>query len=154
MHRLPYNCRWRIIDTPPGMNPRGCSGYVCPNGLRWRLRGLPGRTALSPEPQDVEGGIMIAMQTRPTVRARMPADGEPFVHEHTAARTRLAGERRRHRYDCLSSLSRFERQDAQEGAPPSVRNGLRQVVIPQHVGRLQVFVIDRVVLLDQGKRRL
>jgi hypothetical protein len=66
----------------------------------------------------------------------------------------VRGERRRHGYDCLASFYRFARQDAQERTPPGVRDALCHVVIPEHVGRLQVFVIDRVVRLHQRQRRL
>src|SRR5260221_12981302 len=84
----------------------------------------------------------------------MPPDGEPLVDQQAATRTGLRGERRRHGYHRLSSVCCFERQDAQEPAPSSVRNGLRQMVILEHVGRLQVFVIDGVVLAYEGERRL
>ena len=32
------------IDTPPGLQPHGCSGYAPPTGSRERLAGLPGPT--------------------------------------------------------------------------------------------------------------
>src|SRR5260370_15047267 len=47
----------------------------------------------------------------------------------------------------------LEAQDAQEGAPSGVRDGLRQVVVLQQVGRLQVFYIDGVVLPHEGECR-
>jgi hypothetical protein len=133
------------IDTPLLTSGR-CSGYVCPNGLRSRLNGLPGRTFLSTESQAVAGSVLIAMQTRPAVRAFVPAAGQALVLEHAAARTGLAGGGRRHCNTCLPSLSRCARPDAQEGAPPSVGDGLRQVVVLEQVGRLHVFIGDRGVL--------
>jgi hypothetical protein len=84
----------------------------------------------------------------------MPPNGQAFVHQRTAARTDLRGERGRHGDNCLPSLCRFERQDAQESSPPSVRDGLCQVRALEHVGRLQVFMIDSVILPHQSARRL
>jgi hypothetical protein len=96
---------------------------------------------------------MIALQTRPTLRAFVPADGQALVHEHPAARTGLRGVGRRHPDDSLASCRRLARPDAQEGAPPRVRTGLGQGVIPEQVGRLQVFVRDRVVPTHERARR-
>jgi hypothetical protein len=49
---------------------------------------------------------------------------------------------------------RMPRNAAQERRPARVRNGLGKVVVLQHIGRLQIFVIDRVVVLATGERRL
>src|SRR5215831_6992128 len=97
---------------------------------------------------------MVPMQTGPTVRALMPPDGETFLQQHTAARTGLRGERRRHGYDRLPSLYRFERQDGQEPTPARIADALGEVVILDQVGRLQLFVIDRVALAHQRQGRL
>jgi hypothetical protein len=38
--------------------------------------------------------------------------------------------------------------------PPRITIRLGQVVIPHHVGRLEVFVIDRIMLLNERQRGL
>jgi hypothetical protein len=63
--------------------------------LRRSLRhGSP--TAL-PEPFNILGSVMVAMEARSTVRTGMPADRQALGDEHATARTPLAGERRIHR---------------------------------------------------------
>src|SRR5262249_1034199 len=97
---------------------------------------------------------MVPMQTGPAVRAEVPTDGQTFVHQDAAARTGLRGERRRHGYDRLPSLTRFERQDGQKCTPARIADALGEGMVPDHVGRLQLFVIDGVVLADQRQRGL
>jgi hypothetical protein len=97
---------------------------------------------------------VVSVEAGSAVRAGVPADGQAFVHEHTAARTRLRGERRRHRYTYLPSFRRFARQDGQETTPARITAAFGKVVIPDQVGRLQVFMINGVVLADERQRRL
>jgi hypothetical protein len=104
---------------------------------------------LSTESQDVAGSVLVAMQARPTLWARVPADRQAFVNQYTAARTGLRGERRRHGYDCFASVCCFARQDGQEGAPPRIADARGEVVVFDHVGRLHVFVLAGVVLAHQ-----
>ena len=54
----------------------------------------------------------------------------------------------------LPSIYCFESEDAQECRPPGITDAFGEMVIPDHVGRLQVFVVDRVVGSDQRERRL
>jgi hypothetical protein len=54
----------------------------------------------------------------------------------------------------LPSIRSFESKDGQERAPPGVGDRLRQVVIPDHIGNPQVFVIDHIVRLDELARFL
>jgi hypothetical protein len=54
----------------------------------------------------------------------------------------------------LPSVCCFESKDGEERTPASIGDALGEVVIPEHVGRLQRFVIDGVVLLHQRERRL
>jgi hypothetical protein len=49
----------------------------------------------------------------------------------------------------LPGSYRLESEDGQKRAPPSIADALGQVVVPHHVGELQVFVRDYVVRLDQ-----
>jgi hypothetical protein len=79
----------------------------------------------------------------------MPADRQPLLDRRAAARTGLAGAGRRHGYGWLPSVCCFENKDAQERAPGSITDALGEVVIPDHVGRRQVFMIDDIVGLDE-----
>jgi hypothetical protein len=97
---------------------------------------------------------VVPMQAGSAVRAAMPADGEALMDHHPTARTGLAGECRRHRYDGLASCYRFARQDGQEATPARITDALSEMVVPHHVGRLYVFVIDRVVRSYQRQRCL
>jgi hypothetical protein len=54
----------------------------------------------------------------------------------------------------LPSVHSAEGKHAQVGGPSSVRDSLGEVVILEHVGRLQGFTIDRVVAPDERQRRL
>jgi hypothetical protein len=138
------------VDTPLGPRPRGCSDYACPNGPRSRLRGLPGPTlsaSLSSPAQDGAGGVVVPLQAGATLGARVPANGEALVDQHTTANTRtgLRGERRQHGDDCLASCCRFARQDAQKPTPAGIAAALGELVVLEQVGRLQGFVRERVV---------
>jgi hypothetical protein len=48
----------------------------------------------------------------------------------------------------------LESEDGQERRPAHITDTLGAMVIPDHVGRLQVFVLDGVVLAHQCQRRL
>ena len=52
-------------------------------------------------------------------------------------------------FPAAAACCRFARQDAQERTPARIADALGQVIVLDHVGRLQVFVIDRVVLPEQ-----
>ena len=73
-----------------------------------------------PQPQDVQGSVVIAVQARAAVGAGMPTDGQAFRGDDTAARTGLTGERG---MDCLHSLSgsyRLGSEDGEERTPPRI----------------------------------
>jgi len=72
-------------DTPHGPRPEGFSGYACGTPLRSRLTALSEPTLLVPQPQHVERSVLIAVQTGPTLRALMPADGHALLHDHATA---------------------------------------------------------------------
>src|SRR5262249_40247456 len=84
---------------------------------------------------------------RTLVRLLHPLRAGRPIGEHT--RTVLAGERRRHGYSLLKSVCCFENKDAQERTPPRIGDTLGEVVVPDHVGRLQIFVVDGVVLVHE-----
>jgi hypothetical protein len=84
----------------------------------------------------------------------MPADGQAFLDQHTTARASLARERR---VDCLHLLPStccLESEDAQERTPGRITDALGKVMVPDHVGHLQVFVIDRIIGAHKRERRL
>ena len=58
------------------------------------------------------------------------------------------------RYDLSTGACCLVGEDAQERAPSGILDALGKMVVLEHVGRLQVFVIDGVVLAHEGERRL
>jgi hypothetical protein len=97
---------------------------------------------------------MVPMQTGPTFRAFVPADGQALVHQNPTARTGLRGVRRRYGDDRLASLYRFASQEGQEPAPTRSAAALGELVVLEQVGRLQRFMRAGVVLADQRPRGL
>jgi hypothetical protein len=79
----------------------------------------------------------------------MPANRQAFVDQDAAARADLAGGGRRHGYSSLPSVCCFESEDAQELTPPGIADALGEVMTPDHVGRLHIFVVDRVMLSNE-----
>ena len=75
--------------------------------------------ALSTESQDVAGSVVVPMQARPTLRAQMPADGQACLDDDVAARTRVRGERRRHRYGSLPSVCCIESEALKHADQPA-----------------------------------
>src|SRR5690348_14807154 len=108
-------------------------------------------TLLLPQPEDIQRGVVVPMETRPTLRAGMPADGQAHGQalrdDDTAARTCLAGERGIDRLHSLPGARSLESEDSEKRAPPGIKNALGQVVVSHQVGDPQVFVIDDVVRL-------
>src|SRR5260370_15892117 len=91
------------------------------------------------------------MEARSARWARMPADREPLLDHLTAAGPGWRGVGRRHGYGSLPSVRCFESEDGAKLAPAGITDALGEGVVSHHVGRLQVFVIEGVVLLDQGQ---
>src|SRR5262249_4617944 len=81
-------------------------------------------------------GIVVPMQTRATVWAGMPADGQAFLDQHTTARARLARVGRRHSYDSPTGPCCLVGEDAHEATPPGIADALGEVMVLDHVGRL------------------
>src|SRR5258708_37239090 len=136
-------------NTPQGLKPHGFSDYARPNGPRWRPKAVSRPTLRLPQPQDVPRGVVVAVQTRPTVWAGVPANRQTFLHDDPAARTGLAGERGSDRLHSLPGSCSLESEDGQERAPPGIGDALGQGVVLHQVADPQVFVIDHVVLLDE-----
>ena len=52
----------------------------------------------------------------------------------------------------LPSVCCFESKDGEERAPSRIRDALGEMVVPDHVGRLQILKVDGIILLDQRVR--
>src|SRR5215470_17883649 len=125
----------------PTAKAEGFSGYACGNPLRWRLTALSGPTSLLlSQPQNVQGGVMVAVEACPTLRARMPADRQPFVHQDSAARTSLAGVGRRHSHHSLPGACSLESEDGQELRPARILDAFGEIVVPDHLGCRRIFI--------------
>src|SRR5579871_2229137 len=106
--------------------------------------GLPG-------PLNVLGSVVIAVEAGSAVWAFMPADGQAFLHQHTAARTDLRCIGRRHRNGSLPSICSFESEDSAELPPARIMDAFGKLAVLHQIGNLQVFVENRIVLLNEQK---
>jgi hypothetical protein len=84
----------------------------------------------------------------------MPADRQTVGDDDAAARAQLAGECRINRYRSLPGACSLESEDGEKLPTACITDALSEMVIPDHAGNPQVLMIDRVVGLDQGERRL
>jgi hypothetical protein len=84
----------------------------------------------------------------------MPADGQAFLIHYPTATTGLRGVCRRHSDDSAPSVHCFGCEDAQEARPARISDALGEAVILEHVGRLQIFVIEHIVLSHELERNL
>ena len=84
----------------------------------------------------------------------MRAHAQTLLHERATAATRLAGIGRIHRDHPTPSVHCFGFEDGAKLRPAGITDALGQVVVPYHIGDLQVFQIDRVVGPEQRQRRL
>jgi hypothetical protein len=84
------------------------------------------------------------MQARPALRATVPPNRETFGDHNATAwpRTPLAGERRRHGDYPLPGTCCLESKDGEKRAPPRIADALGEMVILDHIGHLQAFMID------------
>ena len=99
-----------------------------------------------------------AHEKRVLVRGRgaaMPMIASIFTSgSRPTASTHLAGTGRRRSYYPLPGAYGLESEDGQERRPARVIDAFREVMVLDHVGRLQLFMIDRIVGSDQGERCL
>jgi hypothetical protein len=106
------------------------------------------------EPLNVSGRVLIAVHDEPTGGADMGTHREALLHPFPTAATVLAGIGRFYHDNSLPGAFCLESEDSPELRPSSVRDGLGQVVIPNHVGNLQVFYVDHIVAAYQHERSL
>src|SRR5262245_41330537 len=132
------------MDTPPGLNPHGCSLH--PRSLgRESPKGLPG-------PTQVSSRVFIAVEYQSTGVADRGTYRETFPHQcptSTALLTGVSGFTRNH---VLTGACGLVRTGGRELRPASIAPTLGQVAVPHQVGNPQIFAGDRVVVTDQVQR--
>ncbi len=79
----------------------------------------------------------------------MRPDTEAFLDVRATPATDLAGVVWGHRDHSLTGACCLVVEYGTELCPPSITNGLGEMMILHHVGHLQVLDIDRVVLAQQ-----
>src|SRR5258708_6822590 len=84
----------------------------------------------------------------------MGTHAQALGHTRPTATTVLAGVLCGDRYYPLAGPYCLACEDATEPRPAGIADALSQVVIPQHIGDLQIFQVNRVVLAQQGQRGL
>jgi hypothetical protein len=84
----------------------------------------------------------------------VPADGQAFTDHDATARTGLASIGSRHGDNPLPSICCFGCEDTQELAPARVLDGLGEMMILDHIGRVQVLIIDHIVLSHECEHHL
>src|SRR5262249_52668512 len=128
----------RPLDTPRGPKPGGFSVH-----RRSQHHGSP--TGLPPGPYNILRRVLVAVEYQPAVRANVGTHAQRFGHALPTARTVLTGVGGWHGDDSPAGAVCRVREDGPELRPASVRDGLGQVVIADHVGDPQVFRIDHVI---------
>jgi hypothetical protein len=111
-----------------------------------RCRTVP---LLLPQPQDVSGAVVIAVEGEAALRAVMPPSRQPFPDHRATARAPLAGKRRVDRNDSLPGTRSLEGEDGEELPPAGIRDALGESMVLHHVADPQIFVIDDIVLARQ-----
>jgi hypothetical protein len=108
------------------------------------------------KPFYIPGSVVVSVKARSAllIGTLMPADGQAFPHHTPTARTSLAGECRIDRDHFPTGACCLEGKDAQERTPPRILNRLGEMVVPDHVGRLQILMVNRVVFAQQRERCL
>src|SRR6266446_1364100 len=149
---------------------RSPRGGTYPPWLAWGTS-CPVRFLVLVAMQDIQSGVVIAIQGRTTVRTRMPTHAEVFLDNIATPGTclaRIMGSDFHHR---ATSLFRFVARDGDEGSPACIQNTLIQSAFGggsirkilallvffgsrgrRHVFNLQVLKHQRAILLDQFAR--
>src|SRR5712691_2910076 len=96
--------------------------------------------------ENVDSRIVVAGQTQ-TTRAVDKTHGEIEVLEQlTAARASLGGIGRVHQHDVSSSVCSFDNTSIAQVAPARIQDTFAEVGIANHVGDLQVFQSNQIVV--------
>src|SRR5690242_12168025 len=136
----------RCFDTPRGLKPDGFSVH-CRSLRHDSPKGLPG-------PLDIARRVLVSIEHETAGRADMGAYRETLRHTFPATATVLAGVVSRNRDRPTPSVCCFGFEDGTELRPTRIMDALSQVMIPYHIGDLQIFEIDGVVLAQQMQRGL
>src|SRR5215467_12395153 len=137
----------------------------------WRLTGLPSPMLTSDK--HVACRVLVAVHDQPAVRAAVRAYAEAPLHALATPATVLGGVPWGDHFHSLAGPFCLAGEDPSEGRPPRVLDrpvetslaASPRVCIPaaadwfgggtaRHVGDLQVFEIDHVIVAHQGVRRL
>src|SRR5262249_9789915 len=115
----------------------------------------------SPQPQDSQSGVLVAVQHQPAARADMRAHAERLLDALRApgtvgqdARAVLAGERGWYRHHSTASVCCFALEQAPKRRPAGIADALGQMGVADQVGHPQVFERDHVVAPQQRERGL
>jgi len=121
---------------------------VLRGSLRHRSpKGLPG-------PLYVLRCVMVPMEARAALRARMPADRQALVDNHPTATTGLRSVRGIDGNDFPTGACCLEGKKGQECCPPYVLDRFSKMMVLDRIGCLEIFVIDRVIGSYERERRL
>ncbi len=96
----------------------------------------------------------IAVQHQPAGRANVRAHAQALGHARPAATTVLTGVGGWHGDNPTPGACCLGFEDGPEPRPAGIADALGEAAVPQQVGDLQVFQIDRVVGAQQRQRRL
>jgi hypothetical protein len=99
--------------------------------------------------QDIQGGVVITVQLRATVGARVPSHTEVFLDDALTAGTRLTGAMRSHLHDRATSLFRFVASHRDEGSPACIQNRFVQTAFG---GGSVWHVLAMLILLRDWRR--
>ncbi len=138
---------YAMVTCSPRLKGGGFSDNAQGNPSRLRLTGLP-------SPQYVFGGVLVAVYEQPTGRANVGTHGQALGHTFPTAAAVLAGVLGRNRLHSLASVCCFACEDGTKLTPACIRDAFGEVVVPHHIGDLQLFEIDHIVLTHEHERRL
>lgn len=99
--------------------------------------------------QDVERGIVVAIQDEPAAGTGVRAHRQRLLDDPPASAARLAGECGLYRQHRDAVDLRIVLHPAQEGAPARVLDGFGEVAVLDHVADLQVFKGNQIVRGDE-----
>jgi len=102
---------------------------------------------------DVDSGILISIQDKPTLGTHMCPGRERFLHSFPTARAILAGILWGNCYHFYPMHHGIGLHPAEELSPGCIMDTLSQLVVLDHVPYLKVFVGNQVVRRDKRVRR-
>src|SRR5712691_1424805 len=104
--------------------------------------------------KDIESSIMISIEHQPTRRTDMRPLTQRFLYPLAASTTVLGGELWSHRYHRHVMHVPVVVEPPQEPSPRCIADGLRQLVVLDHIADLKVFIGNQIARCDQRVRTL